>query len=648
MGLDENGAVISPAKDGYHFIRWERMNDSQTTGSDGNAVPASVGAGAMQKFLMPAGTVKYRAVYEKLFTLVYRPNGGSAPLPASKDFAVRESESSMQPLDYTKSTLPTRENCRFVGWHTDSDATSRLESVTVAYGADGYSLDSETKRFIVPVYAVWEESFTVTYVVNNAPDGYEIPAPVSFRKFAGDQFNVKSVPDVTGYDFDGWHYADNGTDRVYDKGNSFTMPAENVTLTGSFTPWQYTLYFRDSLIDTDYGSQTVNYDVFSANGSGITVDRNDPTLENYAFIGWSKSKTAETPDYQKGDRVTGFDEHHTATVYALWKRTYRVTYEVRLLGGNNDPSSADYASDIPVDNTLYRPEEEVTVKDKLTVDGYLFHGWQKDGEDVTKFTMPSHNVVLIGWFTKESGGDEIVTITYRSGISRNDPDYSALMNDPCVVSVTKGQPHTVIRHDSDLLRYVRNPDVYEFIGWKPVREPSSGGSSARAVSGSGVTGNGLLADGETMQAVDTSITLTAQWRKKSDISTNPVTFRLTYDGNGATGGDVPTDSTAYQGGEKVLVAAQGNLVRTGCTFKEWNTKRDGSGIGYRGGKDVLTMPADNVTLYAVWVDGNDRIIPSPGTGESNVSVAIAFNLAILSAMAIAALMVKIRKTALKG
>ena len=633
VGRDGNDEAVAPAADGYRFIRWERMSGSQTAGSDGAAIPASVEAGAEQTFRMPAGTVKYRAVYEKLYRLIYSANGGNPPVPEPHDFAVQENASSTQPFDYTGSALPTRENHRFLGWNAASDGTSRQESVTAAY-SDDYPLDSASGRFAVPVYAVWEGSYTVTYTAANAPEGYTLPAPVTFRKFAGDEFSVKPAPDVTGYDFDGWHYDDNGTDRVYADGEQFTMPAKDVTFTGSFTPWKYTLYFKDSLTNADYGSQTVTYDVFSANGSGIAIERNDPTKADYTFRGWAKSRSADTPDYRKGDRVTGFDQNHTATVYALWDRQFRVTYELRLLGGNNDPDASAYV--IPTDNRLYHPGDHVEVEDKLSVDGYEFHGWQKDGGDVTEFEMPSANVVLTGWFTRISGGDEIVHITYRSGIPKDAADYNPGMNDPYDVSVTKGQPHTVIAHDSDLLKYVRDANEYEFVGWKLADVPSSG--SGKAAARSGGIEDGLLADGDTIASVDTSITLTAQWKKLSVR-----TYKLIYDGNGATGGNVPTDDNAYKGGEKVVVAAQGTLVRKGCTFREWNTKKDGSGTGYRGGKDVLTMPADDVTLYAVWVNEDGKVIPSPGTGETSAPVAIAFSAFTLSVLAMAALTVRKRR-----
>ena len=111
------------------------------------------------------------------------------------------------------------------------------------------------------------------------------------------------------------------------------------------------------------------------------------------------------------------------------------------------------------------------------------------------------------------------------------------------------------------------------------------------------------------------------------------TFTLTYKANGGTG-NVPDEKT-YSAGATVPVASKGDLVRTGCTFKEWNTKPNGSGAGYKGdGSDSFVIRSDT-TLYAIWLDGSGKIVPSPGTGESSLPIIIAFNAALLSLAALA-------------
>ena len=81
----------------------------------------------------------------------------------------------------------------------------------------------------------------------------------------------------------------------------------------------------------------------------------------------------------------------------------------------------------------------------------------------------------------------------------------------------------------------------------------------------------------------------------------PSTYAVTYDGNGKTSGDVPTDSNSpYNEGDEVTVLGNtGSLTKTGFTFAGWNTEANGSGASYDAG-DKFDMGTANVTLYAQW------------------------------------------------
>ena len=143
--------------------------------------------------------------------------------------------------------------------------------------------------------------------------------------------------------------------------------------------------------------------------------------------------------------------------------------------------------------------------------------------------------------------------------------------------------------------------------------------------------------------MNADITLYAIWETQTEPPpSDSKHFRLTYDGNGATEGAPPQDNIPYEGGEEVTVASKGNLGRTGCTFKEWNTRANGKGDSYAEGS-ILTMPKENVTLYAIWTDSDGKIVPSPGTGESSVPLQIAFSALILSALAAASAVIYTRR-----
>ena len=92
------------------------------------------------------------------------------------------------------------------------------------------------------------------------------------------------------------------------------------------------------------------------------------------------------------------------------------------------------------------------------------------------------------------------------------------------------------------------------------------------------------------------VTLYAYW-------TNTVTYSVTYNGNGSTGGSVPSDTNTYAQGATVTVKSNsGSLTKTGSSFSQWNTKADGTGNNYAAsGSVTFTMGTANVILYAVWV-----------------------------------------------
>ena len=76
---------------------------------------------------------------------------------------------------------------------------------------------------------------------------------------------------------------------------------------------------------------------------------------------------------------------------------------------------------------------------------------------------------------------------------------------------------------------------------------------------------------------------------------------VTYNANGATGGDVPTDAAIYEPGQSATVAGNtGSLTNDDLVFVGWNTADDGSGVHYAAGAALPIDGTGNVTLYAEW------------------------------------------------
>ena len=86
----------------------------------------------------------------------------------------------------------------------------------------------------------------------------------------------------------------------------------------------------------------------------------------------------------------------------------------------------------------------------------------------------------------------------------------------------------------------------------------------------------------------------------ADIYFLPIKYTVTYDDNGATSGEVPTDDNKYSPNATVTVLGNtGSLAKTGYTFAGWNTQEDGEGTNYVADA-TFDMPAEPVTLYAKW------------------------------------------------
>ncbi|MBQ0103379.1 MAG: InlB B-repeat-containing protein, partial [Prevotellaceae bacterium] len=76
-------------------------------------------------------------------------------------------------------------------------------------------------------------------------------------------------------------------------------------------------------------------------------------------------------------------------------------------------------------------------------------------------------------------------------------------------------------------------------------------------------------------------------------------YKVTYDGNEATSGSVPTDANEYEKNATVTVLGNtGDLAKVGYTFDGWNTKADATGTGYAAGSTFNIQ--QNTTLYAKW------------------------------------------------
>jgi len=102
---------------------------------------------------------------------------------------------------------------------------------------------------------------------------------------------------------------------------------------------------------------------------------------------------------------------------------------------------------------------------------------------------------------------------------------------------------------------------------------------------------------------------------------------ITFNDNGATGGDAP-DAVRADSGKTITLPGRGTMVRTGFSFGWWNTNSNGTGASFRG--DSAYTVTGNVTLYAKWVpiytvtfNGNGTTAGVPGEVKADSGSVIA-------------------------
>ena len=169
----------------------------------------------------------------------------------------------------------------------------------------------------------------------------------------GESITPEAEPTKEGYTFSGWSEIPE------------TMPAKDVTVTGTFTINKYKLTY--TVDGTEYKTYEVEY------GATITPEA-APTKEGYTFSGWS-----EIPETMPAKDVT------VTGTFSINK--YKLTY---LIDGEEYKSyEVEYGATI-------------TPEPAPTKEGYEFSGWSP-----IPATMPAENLTITGTFTQILPYDEI-------------------------------------------------------------------------------------------------------------------------------------------------------------------------------------------------------------------------------------------------
>ena len=462
------------------------------------------------------------------------PDGAAAQLPNG---GTAEYKSTV-----TVAAVPSVKGYTFSGW-TTSDAT-------ISGGAFPMP-DTD-----VLLTGSWTANpYTVSYQYDSTAPANAPTAPAAVSKDCGTaDIAVEAAPAMEGYTFNGW-----ATSDVQVTDGKFTMPANDVTFTGSWTVNKHTIriyYYYEGTTTPVFGASYNPAAVGNAS-FGVAYRLNSYKMDK---AGYTYTIPAE---YLDGDtfRIASMPDSDVDIVVYYAANKHNVSYAYSGTVPNDAPAApataeAVFDTSVTVD----------TVVPAASVTGHVFSGWATTDASISggAFTMPDKDVALTGsWIPNAYDVSYAYTGTVPTGApsapGTAKADYLSTVTVSTAVST---EPSAAV-------------EGYTFDGWTTADATITGGAF-------------------TMPAKN--VQLTGGWT----LHSNTVSYQ--YDGDvPGTADALPADATVEYNAS-VTVAAMPGAVE-GFTFKGWETAD--AAVDADG---KFTMPDKAVIVTGVWERNQHDVI----------------------------------------
>ena len=561
-------------KTGYSFNGWNTKADGRGTAYADKASVKNLSS------TNGATVTLYAQWTASKYTVTYNANGGSGTM---------ETDKATYGAGYvTKANAFSRTGYTFVGWNEKADGTGTdwtswigkswtwtyTKNITLyaQWTKNSYYLDlngvlDDKSAGNITGYGTADIYVDGVQKANDVTDFYQkIPY--------GSKYEIKDIKVVTGHTYVG----------VHSGSITGTIGTSNVGVVLEFKTNKYTVTFDKNNGTGTMKDQTFTYGVKQA----LTVNAFSRT--GYTFTGWNTKADGSGTTYTDKQEVTSLTaaDGATITLYAQWKiNSYTLTYDPN--GGTVTPTSKTltYGSQY---GALPTPSRT----------GYTFTGWftaASGGSKVgTATTMGAGNTTIYAHWRAN-----VLTVNYYpNGATK--VDTSSVADGSAVSTIDSSA-----KYRSDTFNYDASLPSYGL--WDARRFIRTGYTSTNKYHANSVTGTILLDAGNNvytktqdlasavgklleLEKGDVTISIYADWKANA--------YTVKYNGNGNTGGSTAGSSHTYDTA-KGLTA--NGFTKTGYTFKNWNTKADGSGTSYADKASVKNLTATaggTVNLYAQW------------------------------------------------
>lgn len=446
--------------------------------------------------------------------------------------------------------------------------------------------------------------FTIDYTLNGgANEGNP-------EKYSSREEIILADATRTGYTFAGWYLdAAFNSERIFviEKGSS-----GDLHFFAKWTPNTYEIvYHGNKPNDASNALSGLMLDSIITYDTNTQLTLNAYSLKGWTFTGWNTEANGSGTMYNDGDSIRNLSTENNAIIpfYAQWrKNVYEVTYH------NNKPNVASGV----LTGTTIASSHVYDVSNTLSSNGFSLIGW----------TFKEWNTQADGQGERFTAGQSVKNLT--------DLDNGAV---------------------TLFAQWIPNEYTISYASNKPINasQPLEGSTlkSTHLYDNNGtLTGNGFtlagwifngwntqsdgygkaFKDGEIVKNLLSNnqvLTLYAQWI--------PIKFFIEYKENrpnDASGNIYGTMSVSLHRFDIASELSANGYVLQGWSFREWNTKPNGTGISYADRKTIQNLTAidgEKITLYACWrpntysiyYDSNKPMNASGDlTGQINFTTAI--------------------------
>ena len=473
-------------------------------------------------------------------SVVFTQNSAQGP---EKTFTQSVSDGVNTQLSALSTMSFSKSNNTFVGWNT------------AANGSGTTYLDTSSINITstLTLYAQWSPIYTYTVNLNPGTGGTGTQMPAMTGTAATVVLNANTYS-RTGYTFNGWNTAADGSGSPYANQGTVRLTVDNQTVT-LYAQW-LVITFAITYLPGPDGSSTSTAQTLSYGGSVTLKDASAGfTRIGYSIAGWTTSSVSGAA--KTNDLGSAYSSLSAITLYPVWTAgVYAITYDgqgatTAASGGSTTYTAATAIASIPTTAPLRS--------------GYTFGGWYTASTGGTQVTN--------GSYTPGSPYGAITIYARWSAITSNAITYD-------------GQGATTAASGGSTT-YTTATAIAAIPTTAPLRTGYTFGGWFTASTGGTQVTNGSYTPSTPFGA----ITLYAQW---SAITSNAIT----YDGQGATTA-ASGGSTTYTTATAIAAIPTTAPLRTGYTFGGWFTASTG-GTQVTNGSYTPGTPFGAITLYARW------------------------------------------------